>query len=191
MVTPFWPSTNYFAASTFVLIFFEQLFLNDVPPSLRHTPKTSFSTRSISCRKAYKIHADPPTSQGHLIKYGINESELSLYYLLPFVVMHEPKLSIFQFKILHNILPTNLHLYRMNIRDSSSYPICNDSAQTIERMFITCSSAIEFWNQFYKWYTFELLSRFTNTEILHGIIRNNSIEITLNHIILVAKYHIY
>ena len=54
----------------------KQLFLNDVPSNLRHTPKTSFSTRSISCRKAYKIlrkHTDPPTSQGRLIKYGIKE----------------------------------------------------------------------------------------------------------------------
>ena len=40
-------------------------------------------------------------------------------------------------------------------------------------------------------FTFELLSRFSKTEILYGIIRNNSIEITLNHIILLAKYHIY
>ena len=80
----------------------------------------------------------------------------------------------------------------MNMRDSSSCPIRNDStAQTIERMFITCFSAIEFWNRFYKWYTFEPLSRFSNTEMLYEIIRNNSIEITLNHIILIAKYHIY
>ena len=162
----------------------KQLFLNDVSQNLRYTgtPKTSFSTRSISCRKAYKIlltkHTDPPTSQGRLIKYGIIES-------------HAAKLSIFQFRILHNILPTNLHLYRMNTRHSSSCPICNDSTQTIEHMFITCSSAIEFWNQFYKWYTFEPLSRFSNTEILYGIIRNNSIEITLNYIILIAKCHIY
>ena len=103
-------------------------------------------------------HTDPLTSPGRLIKYGINESELSLYYFLPFVVTHETKLSILQIKILRNIFPTNLHLYRMNIRDSSSCPICNDSTQTIEHMFITCSSAIEFWNQFYKWCTFEPLS---------------------------------
>ena len=38
---------------------------------------------------------------------------------------------------------------------------------------------------------FEPLTRFTNTEILYGIIRNNNIEINLNHIILIAKYHIY
>ena len=114
-------------------------------------------------------------------------------YLLPFVVTHETKLPIFQFKILHNILPTNLHLYRMNIRDSSSCPTCNDRMQTMEHMFITRSSAIEFWNQFYKWYTFEPLTRFSNTEILYGFIRNNrnnSIEATLNHNILIAKYHI-
>ena len=115
-------------------------------------PQILLSSRSISCRKAYKIllrkHTDPPTSQGRLIKYGINESEHSLYYLLPFVVTHETKLSIFQFKILHNILSTNLLLYRMNIRDSSSCPICNNSTQTIEHMFITCYSALEFWNQF-------------------------------------------
>ena len=35
------------------------------------------------------------------------------------------------------------------------------------------------------------LEGFDCTEILYGIIRNNSIEITLNHIILIAKYHIY
>ena len=159
------------------------------------TPQNLFSLHSISRRKAYKVLLKniltPPTSQGRLVKYSINESELSLYYLLPFVVTHETKLSIFRFKILHNILPTNLHLYGMNICDSSSCPICSDSTQTIEHMFITCSSAIKFWNQFYKWYIFEPLSRFTNTEILYGIIQNNSIEITLNHIILIAKYHIY
>ena len=128
MITPFWPSTNYFASSTFVPIFFnitlysvpfpmngkKQLRLNDVSKNLRHVSNTSFSTRSISCKKAYKIlvrkHTDPPTSQGRLIKYGINESELSLYYLS---LTHETKLSLFQFKILHNILPTNLHLYRI------------------------------------------------------------------------------
>ena len=102
----------------------KQLCLNDVSKNLRHVSNTSFSTRSISCKKAYKIlvrkHTDPPTSQGRLIKYGINESELSLYYLL---LTHETKLSLFQFKILHNILPTNLHFYRINMRDSSSCPI--------------------------------------------------------------------
>ena len=79
----------------------------------------------------------------------------------------------------------------MNIRDSSSCPICNDSTQAIKHMFIAFSSAIEFCNQFYIWYTFEPLSHFSNTEILNGIIRNNSIEITLNHICLIAKYHLY
>ena len=138
--------------------------------------KTSLSTRSIFCRKAYKIifrkHADPPTSQDRQIKYGINESELSLYYLLPLVVTHEIQLSMFQFKILHNILSTNLYLYRMNMRDYSSCLVCNENTQTIEHMFITCSSAREFWNQFYKWYTFELLTYFSNTEVL--TVRNYS-----------------
>ena len=101
------------------------------------------------------------------------------------MVTHETKLSIFQFKILYNILLANLHLYRLNIRVSSSCSICNDS------VFITCSSAIGFWNQFYRWYTFEPLKRFSNTELLYEIVRNNSIEITVNHIILISKYHIY
>ena len=48
-----------------------------------------------------------------------------------------------------------------------------------EHMFITCTSTIEIWNRFYNWY------------VLYGVIWNNSIEITLNHIILIAKYHIY
>ena len=116
----------------------KQLFLNDFSQNLRHIPKT-FLTRSTSCRKAYKIllrkQTDPPTSQGRLLKYGINESELSLH-VLPFTIC--TKLSIFQFKILHNILPTNLHLYRMNIRDSSSCPY----ALIAHKQSNTCSSPV-------------------------------------------------
>ena len=38
---------------------------------------------------------------------------------------------------------------------------------------------------------FRISITFSNTEILYGIIQNNSIEIILNHIIPIAKYHIY
>ena len=57
--------------------------------------------------------------------------------------------------------------------------------------FIASSSETEFWNQFHKWYTFEPQTCFSITKILYAIIRNNSMEITLNHIILTVKYHTY
>ena len=99
---------------------------------------------------------------------------------------------MFQFKILHNILPTNLHLHRMNLRDSIKCPICPDCIQSTEHMFITCSFAREFWSMLRNWNASESsLQSLSKVEILYGIICDGKIELTLNHIILIAKYHIY
>lgn len=171
---------------------------------LKNNPNKTISTRypqqlfhCLSCKKAYNIlllkQIEPPTTQNRILSYGISESDLPLYYLLPFVVTRETKMSMLQYKILHNILPTNLLLYRMNISDTDKCPLCNDCIHSIEHMFTTCTFAIEFWRRFYSWCPSELLpqSYLTKLEILYGVLRNSTIEVTLNHIILIAKYHIY
>ena len=48
----------------------------------------------------------PPTAEPRLLRYGFSNDCLKDVYNLPFVIALETKLQIFQYKIIHNILPT-------------------------------------------------------------------------------------
>ena len=48
-----------------------------------------------------------------LINFGYQQDDLRKLYLLPFEVTKEVKLSMFQYKIIHNILCTNIFLVRL------------------------------------------------------------------------------
>lgn len=74
------------------------------------TPPTS--TCSLSCKAIYSILLNledlpPPTSEKKLLMSGIEKSDLNKIYLLPFKATREIKLTMFQYKIIHRILPTN------------------------------------------------------------------------------------
>ena len=63
-----------------------------------------------------------PLASSRLCRLGIEYDNLKAIYLLPFNVTKETKLSMFQCKIIHNILPYGNRLYMMKILNS---PLCN------------------------------------------------------------------
>ena len=74
------------------------------------TPNTSIS--SLSCKAIYSILLNfedlpPPTSEKKLSASGVEKSDLTKIYLLPFKATREIKLTMFQYKIIPRILPTN------------------------------------------------------------------------------------
>ena len=52
-------------------------------------------------------------------------------YNLPFVITLETKLQLFQYRIIHNILPTKCSLFRMKLCDSGTCHLSKMQAQTI------------------------------------------------------------
>jgi len=73
------------------------------------TPPTLIS--SLSCKAMYSILLNledlpPPTSEKKLSASGVEKSDLNKIYLLPFKATREIKLTMFQYKIIHRILPT-------------------------------------------------------------------------------------
>ena len=80
------------------------------------TPPTSIC--SLSCKAIYSILLNledlpPPISEKKLLASGVEKSDLSKIYLLPFKAARETKLTMFQYKIIHRILPTNSLLHKM------------------------------------------------------------------------------
>ena len=67
------------------------------------------------------------------------------YYRNAYSATKESRLRLLQFKIIHNIFPSNLLLYRMKIKDSNKCDFCEEIA-TIEHMFFSCRDLKIFWN---------------------------------------------
>ena len=93
-------------------------------------------------------HFPPPTAEKRLIEYGFNFQERQKIYSLPFRVTKEVKLSVFQYKIVHNILYTNKILHKMKKKQQPDCSYCRGIDQTPLHLFVECSIAKSFWNKF-------------------------------------------
>ena len=152
----------------------------------------------LTCKTIYKSLIDcqnfpPPTAEKRLIECGFDIHERQKIYSLPFLVTKEIKLSIFQYKIIHNILYTNCILYKMKKVQNPHCPFCTNVDQTVGHLFVSCPISNSFWSHFIKWY--QSVSKNTlslsKNEIIYGVLTNWSSCSTLNHLILIGKYFLY
>ena len=96
-------------------------------PSTEYVP---LSIEKLTCKTIYNTllnhqHFPPPTAEKRLIEYiGFNFQERQKIYSLPFCVTKEVKLSVFQYKIVHNILYTNKILHKIKKKQQPDCPYC-------------------------------------------------------------------
>ena len=107
----------------------------------------------------------------------------------------EVRLKAFQFKILHNILPTNKKLHKMGYRNNPRCSYCRNE-DTIPHAFCNCKKVKEIWECFQRLFTniegvtMEPLNPET---ILFGLknANNSTIIKKWNYLILFIKHTIY
>ena len=107
---------------------------------------------------------------------------LIIIYILPFKILKEPKLIMFQFKIIHNILPTQSSPFHARITDADVCPFCNLESQSLKRMLITCSVCSSFWTCFSNWWQEKFNQKLTLSEstILYGWHKeSNNLEVIM------------
>ena len=68
---------------------------------------------------------------------GFSADEISHIYEPPFKLTLDVKMSVFQFKINHNILCTKSRLLRDKIRENDKCYLCIGS-QTLTHLFVEC-----------------------------------------------------
>ena len=84
----------------------------------------------------------PPIVEISLRKQVLNVKAI---YELPFKVTVENKLRSFQFKLIHNIIPTNHSLYKMNIEVSPKCEGCLFPNETLIHILCECPDIKIFW----------------------------------------------
>ena len=78
----------------------------------------------------------PPLTEFYLREQKFTPSAV---YELPFKIAIENKLRSFQFKIIHNILPTNQRLWKMNVKSSPKCKQCDAPCETIRHIIrVSC-----------------------------------------------------
>ena len=152
----------------------------------------------INTRSVYAAIMDhyfqPPTAGQRLLRYGFSKEGLKNVYNFPFAITIETKLQIFQYKIIHNILPIKLSLFRINLCDSETCHLCKTQPQTLPHLLYRCPVISNFWNAFQNWWTEKQQKTISLSErdILCGWHDNaTQSKNILNYISLVAKYYIF
>ena len=165
------------------------------PPSPRApTPTQQFSTK-LAYSKLLEKRYLPPTAEPKILNYGFTKEGIQNVYLLPFRILKEAKLIMFQLKIIHGILPTQSSLFRAGLTDLDKCPLCNLESQSLPHLLITCCESMTFWDLFTRWWqiTFHQQIVLSGKIILFGWLQNRSSinSIALNYSLIIAKYHIF
>ena len=175
---------------------------NDWKNSLKQGQQTTTinlpSINKLTCKTIYKLLVEsqnfvPPTAEKRLTEFGFDADDRQKRYSLPFLTTKEVKLSIFQYKIIHNVLYTNYILHKMKKVQDPHCPFCTNIDQTVTHLFVSCPIANSFWSDFIEWY--QSLSKQTlslsENEIMYGVLNGWPSCSTLNHLILIGKYFLY
>ena len=64
---------------------------------------------------------------------------------IPMRCTKEIRLQCLQWKILHNIYPTSIMLYKMKLRETTNCPYCPYETDFIEHFFFTCKKCVPSW----------------------------------------------
>ena len=153
-------------------------------------------TNIISTENVYrydKKHFFTSHRWKQILRYGFNQANINRVYKLPFQIKNDIRISMFQYKIIHNILPTKFRLFKAKISDNDICPQCLTDRHSLDLMFLHCSLTLSFWNLFQNWWSSKTKENITlsNSMILYGIFDNKMHMYTLNYTLLTAKFSIY
>ena len=88
---------------------------------------------------------------------------------------------MFQYKIIYNILPIKVSLFKAKISDNDICPQCLTNRNSLDHMLLHCSLTLSFWDLFQNWWSSKTKENITlsNSMILYGIFANKMHMYTL------------
>ena len=144
-----------------------------------------------AARKMFVLkRLEPPNVERKLVEQNISTKAV---YELPFNVTMENKLRCFQYKVVHNILPTNSNLYNMKLRTSPSCDRCSHPRENLFHLLYECPRIQFFWQKVISWWNEKRSENVTLSalDILYGYKPESNLFQALNHYVIIAKYHIF
>ena len=132
------------------------------------------------------------TSVAKLEKAGFTANEILHIYELPFKLTLDVRLSVFQFKINHNILYTKSTFFRDKVTENDKCHLCSGS-QTLVHLFVDCDCRKVFWTDFTSWWNCKnsMQIKLQQRDILYAFHPGKESFLGINYCLLVARNYIY
>ena len=152
---------------------------------------TSVNVTAKIARKTLVLEMHKPSN----VEMKLDEQNLPLKAIceLPFKVTMENKLRCFQYKVIHNILPTNNKFYKMKLKTSPSCDLCGHPNENLLHLLTECPGTQTFWQMVIAWWNKKRSETvvLNATDILYGYKLESNLFQALNHFVIIAKYHIF
>ena len=112
---------------------------------------------------------------------------------MPFAVTNEIKVITFQYKVIHNVLPTRATLYRDGIWESPICNLCKAEEQALHHLLINCTLTIDFWILFQDWWYKKSNETITlsTSHIFYGWHDRTKHWQSLNYCLPIAKFCLF
>ena len=191
------PFTLYYGLVSAIPKEWKSSLKNALPRGNDIVEKAICSTKPLTTRATYSAFlskmATPPTCESKILMHGFTKENIQNVYLLPFTTTKDMKLITFQYKVIHNVLPNQLSLFRAGIAINDTCPLCNAEKQTSIHMLYSCPETTTFWGQFTDWWYQKFKQNLILNECitLYGWHQKSPNEGVLNYALLLAKYHIF
>ena len=112
-------------------------------------------TLPTSCKSASRFcinqKFEPPTAERRMLQANLDEQAISDIHSIPFKVTKDIRLAIFQFRVVHHILPTNANVCRDKIVEHDKCHLYHQK-QTMNHLLVSCPDVQIFWQSFSRWW---------------------------------------
>jgi hypothetical protein len=163
----------------------------------QHMPLTLITNKDVYWKLVKKIQLPHITKEKWENELNLNSKDWT-YYFQNIKIIRDTKIRSFQYKLIFNLVPCNLYLYRIGKSNTFN---CNYCAKidNITHFFYNCNGTKLFWNGIQNWWN--TMKKEINNEH-EDIIINKSMAILgiktrkeelykLNAILQMARWHIY
>ena len=105
--------------------------------------------------------------------------------------IRDTKIRTFQYKVIFNLIPCNLYLYRIGRANSYLCNFCGE-IDNLKHFFYTCNDTLNFWGSFQRWWNRMKNDdiKITNEIALVGDLNGDKND-TLNACVQIARWYIY
>ena len=186
------PFTKYYGLVNAIPKVWKANFKNPILNVEHNTSVNTLKTSSIYSSLLKTIFV-PPTAETKILRHGFTENTIQKVYRMLFAVTNEVKIIMFQYKVIHNVLPTRVTLYRDGLSENPICNLCNVEQQTLHHLLMNCTLTADFWTLFQDWWhqkTNETITLST-THVLYGWHDRTKHWQVLNYCLLIAKYCIF
>ena len=138
-----------------------------------------------------KIKINAVTKHKWIDEFGLNDDTWEKIFEIP-AIIRDTKIRAFQYKLLFNLTPCNLYLYRIGKADSYACNYC-PKIDHIQHFFYECPGMQTFWMSFQNWWNkMENVDITINKEAAMVGITDSEINIDqLNACLQIARWYIY